>query len=96
MCIRDRASSALLAIALQAQGLESVSYAAVSYTHLLMRPNVLLLDDVGLINGISKCYFSGAVVSRSDAREVALAWEPYRTVAAWYICRSLDPVPVEY
>ena len=62
----------------------------------LMRPNVLPLDDVGLINGISKCYFSGDVVSRSDAREVALAWVPYRTVATWHIWRSLDPVPVEY
>jgi len=62
----------------------------------LMRPNVLPLDDVGLINGISQCYFSGDVVSRSDAREVALAWSPYRTVATWYIWRSLDPVPVEY
>jgi DNA-3-methyladenine glycosylase II len=62
----------------------------------LMRPNVLPLDDVGLINGISKCYFSGDVVSRSDAREVALAWAPYRTVATWYIWRSLDPVPVTY
>ena len=62
----------------------------------LMRPNVLPLDDVGLINGISKSYFSGEVVSRSDAREVAQAWSPYRTVATWYIWRSLDPVPVEY
>ena len=62
----------------------------------LLRPNVLPLDDVGLINGISKCYFSGEAVSRSDAREVALAWAPYRTVATWYIWRSLDPVPVTY
>ncbi|MDD2926269.1 DNA-3-methyladenine glycosylase 2 family protein [Rhodoferax sp.] len=62
----------------------------------LMRPNVLPLDDVGLINGISRCYFSGDVVSRSDAREVAQAWSPYRTVATWYIWRSLDPLPVAY
>lgn len=62
----------------------------------LMRPNVLPLDDVGLINGISHNYFSGDVVSRSDAREVAAAWAPYCTVATWYIWRSLDPVPVEY
>ncbi len=62
----------------------------------LMRPDVLPLDDVGLINGISRCYFSGDTVSRSDAREVALAWAPYRTVATWYIWRSLDPVPVSY
>jgi DNA-3-methyladenine glycosylase II len=62
----------------------------------LMRPNVLPLDDVGLVNGISKCYFSGEAVSRSDAREVAVAWAPYCSVATWYIWRSLDPVPVEY
>ena len=62
----------------------------------LMRPNVLPLDDIGLINGISKSYFSGDVVSRSDAREVAAAWAPYCSVATWYIWRSLDPAPVNY
>jgi len=62
----------------------------------LMRPNVLPLDDVGLIGGISHNYFSGDVVSRSDAREVAAAWAPYCTVATWYIWRSLDPVQVDY
>ena len=62
----------------------------------LMRPNVLPLDDVGLINGISRNYFSGETVSRSDAREVAGAWTPYYSVATWYIWRSLDPLPVEY
>ena len=60
----------------------------------LMRPNVLPLDDVGLINGISQNYFSGESVSRSDAREVAAAWSPYCSVATWYIWRSLDPLPV--
>ena len=62
----------------------------------LMRPNVLPLDDVGLINGISRNYFSGEAVSRSDAREVAAAWAPFCSVATWYIWRSLDPVPVGY
>lgn len=62
----------------------------------LMRPNVLPLDDVGLITGISRNYFSGDPVSRSDAREVAAAWAPYCSVATWYIWRSLDPLPVSY
>jgi DNA-3-methyladenine glycosylase II len=62
----------------------------------LMRPNVLPLDDLGLINGISQNYFSGDPVSRSDAREVAVAWAPYCSVATWYIWRSLDPLPVAY
>ncbi|MBU1359679.1 MAG: DNA-3-methyladenine glycosylase 2 family protein [Gammaproteobacteria bacterium] len=62
----------------------------------LMRPNVLPLDDVGLITGISQSYFSGDPVSRSDAREVAVAWAPFCSVATWYIWRSLDPLPVAY
>ncbi|XAH22196.1 DNA-3-methyladenine glycosylase 2 family protein [Xylophilus sp. GW821-FHT01B05] len=62
----------------------------------LMRPNVLPLDDPGLITGISQNYFSGDPVSRSEAREVAAAWAPYCSVATWYIWRSLDPIPVDY
>lgn len=62
----------------------------------LMRPDVLPLDDVGLINGISINYFSGEPVSRAEAREVGDAWAPFRSVATWYIWRSLDPLPVDY
>ena len=62
----------------------------------LLRPNVLPLDDVGLLRGISLNYFSGEPVSRSEAREVGEAWAPYRTVATWYLWRSLDPIPTEY
>jgi DNA-3-methyladenine glycosylase II len=62
----------------------------------LLRPNVLPLDDVGLIKGISVNYFSGEPVSRAEAREVGEAWSPYRSVATWYIWRSLDPMPVSY
>lgn len=62
----------------------------------LRRPNVFPLDDLGLIKGISVNYFSGEPVSRSDAREVSANWEPWRTVATWYLWRSLDPLPVEY
>jgi DNA-3-methyladenine glycosylase II len=62
----------------------------------LLRPNVLPLDDLGLIKGISISYFSGEPVSRAEAREVGEAWAPFRSVATWYIWRSLDPVPVDY
>ena len=62
----------------------------------LMRPNVLPLDDIGLQNGISRAYFSGEPVSRSEIREVAATWAPFCSVATWYIWRSLDPLPVSY
>ncbi|MBS7807704.1 DNA-3-methyladenine glycosylase 2 family protein [Variovorax sp. PCZ-1] len=62
----------------------------------LLRPNVLPLDDIGMLRGISENYFSGESVSRSEAKEVAAGWAPYRSVAVWYLWRSLDPLPVAY
>lgn len=62
----------------------------------LVRPNILPLDDVGLLKAISLNYFSGEPVSRHEAREVAANWAPWRTVATWYMWRSIDPIPVEY
>jgi DNA-3-methyladenine glycosylase II len=58
----------------------------------LLRPNVLPLDDPNLIRGISENYFSGEPVSRAEARELGEGWAPYRSVATWYLWRSLDPV----
>lgn len=56
----------------------------------LRRPDVLPLDDASLLKAISLHYFSGEPVSRFEAREVAQAWAPWRTVATWYLWRSLD------
>ncbi|QWE11329.1 DNA-3-methyladenine glycosylase [Polynucleobacter sp. es-EL-1] len=62
----------------------------------MVRPDILPLDDAGLIKAISLNYFSGEPVSRHEAREVAANWAPWRTVATWYMWRSIDPAPVEY
>jgi DNA-3-methyladenine glycosylase II len=62
----------------------------------LMRPNVMPLDDIGLMRGIEHNYFSGEPVSRAQAREVGEAWAPFKSVATWYIWRTLDPLPVAY
>jgi DNA-3-methyladenine glycosylase II len=62
----------------------------------MLRADVLPLDDIGLLRGISENYFSGEPVSRSEIKEVAAAWLPYRSVATWYLWRSLDPLPVAY
>ena len=62
----------------------------------LLRPDVLPLDDLGLLKGISLSYFSGEPVSRSEAREVAAAWAPWRSVATWYMWRAQEPTPVAY
>lgn len=62
----------------------------------LLRPDVLPLGDIGLINAISRNYFDGADVSREKAQELGEKWVPWRTVATWHLWRSIDPVPVSY
>lgn len=62
----------------------------------LLRPDVLPLDDLGLRRAVALHYFRGRSVSSRTIRRVAAAWAPWRSVATWYLWRSLDPVPVEY
>lgn len=58
----------------------------------LHRPDILPIDDQGLLKAISAHYFSGEPVSRYEVREVAQSWQPWRTVATWYLWRSLETV----
>jgi len=62
----------------------------------LLRPDVLPVDDIGVLRGIEKNYRSGESISRREAQQLGEAWRPWRTVATWYLWRSLEPVPVEY
>jgi DNA-3-methyladenine glycosylase II len=62
----------------------------------LLRPNVLPVDDLGLRRAASRHYFDGEDVDADELRAFGARWEPWRSVATWYLWRSLEPVPVEY
>ena len=62
----------------------------------LLRPDVFPLDDLGLQKGIRLAYFKKRAVSLKTMRKLGESWRPWRSVATWYLWRSLDPVPVEY
>src|SRR5689334_18351195 len=62
----------------------------------LLRPDVFPLDDLGLQKGIRVEYYKGRKVSLRTMRRLGDTWRPWRSVATWYLWRSLDPVPVEY
>jgi DNA-3-methyladenine glycosylase II len=62
----------------------------------LLRPDVLPLDDLGLRKAVYLHYGGGDHVPNDDIRMLAQDWAPWRSVATWYLWRSLDPVPVEY
>ncbi len=69
----------------------------------LLRPNVLPLDDLGLLRAVSLHYLDEMPTEHLLKREgrarveaLAAPWAPWRSVATWYLWRSLDPVAVEY
>ena len=62
----------------------------------LLRPNILPLDDLGVQKAMRLSYFRGRKVSVAQMRKLGETWQPYRSVATWYLWRSLDPLPVEY
>lgn len=59
-----------------------------------LRPDVFSLGDIGLIRGTQRLVPEAE--TKQDVGRIAEQWRPYRTAAAWYLWRILDPVPVEY
>jgi DNA-3-methyladenine glycosylase II len=61
-----------------------------------LRPDVLPIDDLGLQRAMAMHYRNGRAFTRRAMIAHAQAWRPWRSVATWYLWRSLDPIPVEY
>jgi len=62
----------------------------------LTRPDVFPLGDLGLQRAMSLHYNKGRKVSQRRIATLSRLWTPWRSVATWYLWRSLDPIPVEY
>jgi DNA-3-methyladenine glycosylase II len=62
----------------------------------MTRPDVLPLDDIGVQRAMSLHYNKGRPLSTLKMTSIAKRWQPWRSVATWYMWRSLDPMPVEY
>lgn len=62
----------------------------------MQRPDVLPVDDIGLQRAISRHYHDNQPVDKRMMIELAQSWQPWRSVATWYLWRSLDPLPVTY
>ncbi|MCC7486236.1 MAG: DNA-3-methyladenine glycosylase 2 family protein [Burkholderiales bacterium] len=62
----------------------------------LLRPDILPLADLGLQRAMRIHYNGGRALSAPRMRRIAAPWAPWRSVATWYLWRSLDPLPVDY
>ena len=61
----------------------------------LRRPDVLPVDDLGIVNAIQRLYGLRKKPKADRIRKIGEAWRPYRTVACWYLWRSLENTPVD-
>ena len=62
----------------------------------LHRPDIWPAQDIGLIRAIEKHYLEGVTATKAQIEMAGERFRPWRTVATWYLWRSLDPFPVEY
>jgi DNA-3-methyladenine glycosylase II len=59
----------------------------------LHRPDVLPLDDLGIVKAVQRAYGLRLTPSPARLTRIGDAWRPYRSVACWYLWASLDPPP---
>lgn len=62
----------------------------------LARPDVFPVADLGLQKAMTLHYNRGRKLKPEKMHRIGAAWAPWRSVATWYLWRSLDPIPVEY
>ena len=62
----------------------------------LVRPDVFPATDVGIQKAIARHYNGGVRLTLDEMVAIAEPWHPWRSVASWYLWRSLDAVPTEY
>lgn len=56
----------------------------------LGRLDVLPVGDLGLKKGIQRLYSLKEIPEKEQMERIAEKWKPYRSVATWYLWRSLD------
>lgn len=60
----------------------------------LHRPDVLPVGDLGIVVAVQRAYRLRTRPKPERLRKIGEAWRPYRSVASWYLWRSLDNEPV--
>lgn len=61
----------------------------------LHRPDVLPVGDLGIVKAVQKAYGLRKTPTPDRLTRIGEAWRPYRSVACWYLWRSLNNTPVE-
>ena len=57
----------------------------------LLRPDVFPVGDIGVVRAVERLYSEGERMSNDELIAKSQDWRPWRTVATWYLWRSIDP-----
>lgn len=60
----------------------------------LQRPDVLPVGDLGIVKAMQRCYGLRKPPTPERMLAIGEAWRPYRSIACWYLWRSLENEPV--
>lgn len=61
----------------------------------LHRPDVLPVDDLGIVKAVQRAYRMRTLPTPKRLTRLGEDWRPYRSVACWYLWRSLENTPVK-
>ncbi len=61
----------------------------------LHRPDVLPVDDLGIVKAVQRAYRMRTLPTPKRLTRLGEEWRPYRSVACWYLWRSLENTPVK-
>jgi DNA-3-methyladenine glycosylase II len=59
----------------------------------LHRPDVLPVDDLGIVNAVQRLYNLRQRPDAKKLQKLGEAWKPYRSVASWYLWQTLKNEP---
>jgi len=62
----------------------------------LLEQDIFPIKDIGIIRAMNQIYGDGNTLSKNKIIEISEQWKPYRSVACWFLWKSIDSEDVQY
>ena len=62
----------------------------------LLEKDIFPIKDIGIIRAMNQIYGDGNILSKNQIIEISEQWKPYRSVACWFLWKSIDSEDVQY
>ncbi len=62
----------------------------------LLEKDIFPIKDIGIIRAMNQTYGEGEALRIEKIIEISEQWRPYRSVACWFLWKSIDSEDVQY